>query len=52
MNREVETTLERATNELVALAESDAGADDVSTVAVCALALDAVAGDNVFEVQA
>ena len=52
VNREVETTLERATNELVALAESDAGADDVSTVAVCALALAAVAGDNVFEVRA
>jgi len=46
VNREVETTLERATNELVALAESDADADDVSTVAVCALALDAVAGDT------
>ena len=52
VGREVETTLERTTDELLALAERDAGADDVSTVAVCALALDAVAGDNVFEVRA
>ena len=52
VNREVETTLERTTNELVALVERDAGGDDVGTVAVCALALDAAAGDNVFEVRA
>ena len=49
---EVDRTLERATNELVALVERDAVGDDVGTVAVCALALDAVVGENVFEVRA
>lgn len=52
VDREVDRTLERATNELVALVERDAVGDDVCTVAVCSLALDAVAGANVFEVRA
>lgn len=52
VDREVERTLEHTTGELLALVERDAGANDVCTVAVCALALDAVEGDNVFEVRA
>jgi hypothetical protein len=44
--------LERATNELVALVQRDTVGDDVCTIAVCLLALDAVAGENVFEVRA
>lgn len=52
VDREVDRPLERATNELVTLVERDAVGDDVCTVAVCSLALDAVAGDNAFEVRA
>jgi len=52
VSREVEKTLGRITNELTALIEGATGADDPCTVAVCALALDAVEGDNVFEVRA
>ena len=49
---EVEKTFGRTTNELTALIERRAGTDDQCTVAVCALALDAVQGDSVFEVRA
>ncbi len=51
VSREVEKTFGRTTNELTALIERRTGADDPCTVAVCALALDAVEGDNVFEVR-
>jgi hypothetical protein len=49
---EVEKTLQRTTNELTSLIEKATDADGPCTVAVCALAFDAVAGDNVFEVSA
>ena len=52
VNGEVERTLGRTTDELMALIDRATGADDPCTVAVCALALDAVEGDNVFEVRA
>ena len=52
LTREAEKTLGRAVNELAALIELGTGTDDACTVAVCALALDAVEGDNVFEVRA
>jgi hypothetical protein len=52
VNSEVERTLGRTTTELIALIDRAAGTDDPCTVAVCALALDAVEGDNVFEVRA
>lgn len=51
-SREIEETLARTTNELAAMIERATGLDDVCTVAVCALALEAVEGDNVFEVRA
>jgi len=49
---EVGKTLGRATDELIALIDRATGADDPCTAAICALALDAAAGDNVFEVRA
>ena len=49
---EVGKALGRATDELIALVDRATGTDDPCTVAVCALALDAAAGDNVFEVRA
>lgn len=52
VNREVESTVGRTTNGLVALLERGAGLDDVCSIAVCTLALDAVEGNNVFEVRA
>jgi hypothetical protein len=48
---EVNNTLARTTNKLTNLIERTTEADDLCTVAVCALALDAVEGDNVFEVR-
>ena len=51
VSREVNATLVSSTQELAALIERNAGISDVCTVAVCALALDAVEGDNVFEVR-
>lgn len=48
---EVERTLGRTTNELTTLVAGRTGADDPGTVATCALAFDAVSGDNVFEVR-
>jgi hypothetical protein len=51
VSREVNKTLGRATSELTALIERSTGAYDLCTTAVCALSLDAVEGDNVFEVR-
>ena len=50
-NREVNETLGRATKELTTLIEKGAGADDICTIAVCALALEAAEGENAFEVR-
>jgi len=52
VGREIEQTLGRTTNELRDLIDRVIGSDDPCTVAVCVLALDAVAGDNLFEVRA
>lgn len=52
VSREIKETLARTTNELAVMIERATGLDDVCTVAVCALALQAVEGDNVFEVRA
>ena len=52
VSREVEKTLARSADELGVLTGRASGMGDPCTVAVCALALDAVAGDNVFEVRA
>jgi hypothetical protein len=49
--REVDETLRRATRELMTHIERAAGVDDICTIAVCALALEAAEGDNVFEVR-
>jgi hypothetical protein len=49
--REVDETLRRATRELITHIERAAGVDDICTIAVCALALEAAEGDNVFEVR-
>jgi hypothetical protein len=48
---EVNETLERGVKLLISLIETAPAVDDVCTVAVCALALDAVKGDKVFEVR-
>ena len=50
VNREVEQTLVRTTNALATLIERVIGSNDSCTVALCALALEAAEGDNVFEV--
>jgi hypothetical protein len=50
-SREVSETLGHTTRELIALLDRARGADDVCTLAICALALEAVEGDNVFEVR-
>ena len=52
VSQEVEKTLGRTVNELADLIDRATGTDDLCTVAVCGLALDAVEGDNVFEVRA
>ena len=49
--REVDETLRRATRELITHIERAAGVDDICTIAVCALALEAAEGDNVFQVR-
>jgi hypothetical protein len=49
--REVNETLGRATKELTTHIERAAGVGDICTIAVCALALEAAEGDNVFEVR-
>ena len=51
ISSEVNETVGRATNELTALIEKGVGTNDICTLAVCALALEAVEGDNVFEVR-
>jgi hypothetical protein len=51
MSGKVNETVGRATKELTALIEREVGTDDVCTLAICALALEAVGGDNVFEVR-
>jgi hypothetical protein len=48
---EVESALRRAMNELTALMKKATGVDDPCTVAICALAFDAIEGDNVFDVR-
>ena len=48
---EVNETLERGVKLLISLIETAPAVDDVCTVAVCALALDAVKGEKVFEVR-
>jgi len=48
---EVNETLERGVKELTSLIEKAPAVDDVCTVAICALALDAVKGDKVFDVR-
>jgi hypothetical protein len=49
--READEMLRRATRELRIHIERASGVDDICTIAVCALALDAAEGDNVFEVR-
>jgi len=51
-SREAAKTLVSTSNELAILAKKARSADDPCTVALCALALDAAEGDNVFEVRA
>ena len=47
----IEDVLGTAAGRLVQLIQEGAGLEDTCTLAVCALALDAVEGDNVFEVR-
>ena len=51
ISSEVSDTVGRATNVLTALIEKGVGKYDICTLAVCALALEAAEGDNVFEVR-
>jgi hypothetical protein len=51
ISTEVSETVDRATKELTALIEKGVGTNDICTLAVCALALEAAEGDNVFEVR-
>src|SRR5437870_12488546 len=51
ISREVNELLDRTIRELMALLDSASGSDDICTLAICALALDAAEGDNVFEVR-
>jgi len=51
ISREIHEMLDRTTRELMALLDSASGTDDICTLAICALALDAAKGDNVFEVR-
>lgn len=51
ISNEASNALACATNQLTSLIDRGVGMGDVCTVAVCALALDAVEGDNVFEVR-
>ena len=48
---EVDEILGRATKELIALLEKPGNTDDLCTIAVSVLALEAVDGDHVFEVR-
>ena len=47
----VNETVGRATKELTALINRVIGSIDISTLAICALALEAAESDNVFEVR-
>ena len=49
---EARESLHRRAEELIRLTERAAEVVDNGTLAVCALALDAIAGDNVIEVRA
>ena len=51
LSPEVSEMLDRTTRKLMALLDSASGTDDICTLAICALALDAAQGDNVFEVR-
>jgi hypothetical protein len=51
ISSEVSETVGRATKELTALIQKRVGTNDISTLAVCALALQAAEGDNAFEVR-
>jgi hypothetical protein len=51
ISRDAEKALTGSTNALAALIERGTGATDLCTVAVCALALEAIEGDDVFEVR-
>lgn len=51
ISSEVSETVDRATKVLTALIEKGVGTNDICTLAVCALALEAAEGDNVFEVR-
>jgi hypothetical protein len=51
VSHEAEKTLVCTSDELAVLEEKARGADDPCTVALCALALEAAEGDNVFEVR-
>jgi hypothetical protein len=51
ISSEVSETVGRATEVLTALIEKGVGTNDICTLAVCALALEAAEGDNVFEVR-
>jgi hypothetical protein len=52
ISREGSETVGRATEELAALVERGVGTNDICTLSLCALALEAVEGNNVFEVRA
>lgn len=51
ISSEVNETVGRATKELTALINRAIGSIDISTLAICVLALEAAEGDNVFEVR-
>jgi hypothetical protein len=51
ISSEVSETVGRATKVLPALIEKGVGKNDICTLAVCALALEASEGDNVFKVR-
>jgi hypothetical protein len=51
MGDEVRETVDRDTEALAALLQNPAVTDDICTLAACALAFEAVEGDNVFEVR-
>jgi hypothetical protein len=51
INSEADRCLDRTVEALTRLIERSADSSDICTLAVCALALEAVKGDNVFEVR-
>jgi hypothetical protein len=51
ISSEVSETVGRATKDLTTLIEKGVGINDICTLAVCELALEAAEGDNVFEVR-